>query len=493
MLSCENWLDVNHNPDAPSTVDYKELLPAGTSSLAYVMGGRYQVLGALWSQHWTQSPGASQYSGIDSYNINSSTFDENQFGELYSGALVNLEKVRTGAWAEGEYKHYLMATILQCYAYQVLADLYNQIPFSEALKGDKGITEPHYEEAEAIYDSLIARIDLALAQNLEDESLLNPGITDLVFGGNMNHWIAFANSLKLRIFLRQSEVNPQKAHDRIIELYASNPDFLRVSAALDIYEDASGRRNPLYETEYQVFGKNPNLILSATLYSFLIENRDFNRLDALFELPASGGEHKALVQGNFYAPDEPEGTNSSSYSKPVMQTDAPVILMSDAESYLLQAEAIVRYQVGTYQEARENYENAITASYALALNSSVSNAGIISLARQFYRGVYVFPAEGNETDEYIKAIAIQKWLSLSGIQNLETFFESNRMGYPAKSSVSAENPDYISGELTLSVNHVTSGRFPRRLVFPESEYANNRNTPAKKEVWEPVWWDNLPN
>ncbi|QQS50553.1 MAG: SusD/RagB family nutrient-binding outer membrane lipoprotein [Bacteroidota bacterium] len=493
LLSCENWLDVNQNPDAPLEVDYQQLLPAGTSSLAYVMGGRYQVLGALWSQHWTQSPGASQYSGIDAYNINSSTFDENQFGELYSGALVNLEKVRIGARAGGEFNYYLIATVLQCYTYQVLADLYNQIPFSEALKGGMGNTEPKYEAAEAIYDSLIARIDLALAQDFEKDDLLNPATDDLVFEGNMEQWVAFANSLKLRIFLRQSEVNPQKARDKIIELYASNPDFLDNSAALHIYTNESGRRNPLYETEYQVFGKNPNLILSATLYSFLIENRDFDRLDALFELPASGGEHKALVQGNFFAPDEPSGTNSSSFSKPVMRADAPVFLMSDAESYLLQAEAIVRYQVGTYQEARENYEKAITASYAMILNSTISNAGVIGLAQQFYRGVYAFPAEGNETDEYLQAIAIQKWLSLSGIQNLETFFESNRTGYPTKSSVPAENTAYIPGELTLSVNNATSGRFPRRLVFPESEYANNRNTPAKKEVWEPVWWDVLNN
>ena len=91
--SCENWLDINKDPNNPSDANEELTLAAGISSVAYVYGGKYQVLGALWSQHWTQSLGASQYTGLDSYDINSSTYN-GQFNELYSGALANLEYIR---------------------------------------------------------------------------------------------------------------------------------------------------------------------------------------------------------------------------------------------------------------------------------------------------------------------------------------------------------------------------------------------------------------
>jgi hypothetical protein len=490
-ISCESWLDVNQNPDAPVEVSYEELLPAGISSVSYVLGGRYQVLGALWSQHWTQSPGASQYAGLDSYDINSSAFDNNQFGELYSGALQNLEQVRLGALSEGENIYFLIATIMQCYTFQILADLYNQIPFSEALKADLGISEPVYEPGPQVYDSLLARLDYALSLNYTNLELDDPEDKDLVFNGDVNRWIEFANTLKLRIILRLTETNPQKAEQLIVQLYADDPDFLQQSARVEIYSNESGRRNPLYDTEVFTLGGNPNLILSNTLHNYLNSMADFKRVDYLFTRPDAGGSHKSLIQGDFYAPEESAGINSSSYSKPRMNPTAAVNLLSLPESNLLQAEAIIRYNVDDYQKARELYNEAVLEAYK-ELYQSIKEIDLQeaeSNANRMLNSAYVFPAEGSLEEVFIEAIAMQKWISLSGIQNLEAFFELNRTGYPKKSNVPADNPEYVPGELSVSVNNVTSGRFPKRLIFPESEYSNNRNTPERKDVWENIWWD----
>ena len=65
-------------------------------------------------------------------------------------------------------------------------------------------------------------------------------------------------------------------------------------------------------------GVNPNLVLSNTFLSFMNDNGDVERLDALFDYPEQGsGGHKGLDQGNYNDPDEPTGTNSTNYSKPV--------------------------------------------------------------------------------------------------------------------------------------------------------------------------------
>ena len=484
FASCEDWLDINQDPNNPDEANEELTLAAGISSVAYVYGGRYQVLGALWSQHWTQSLGATQYSGLDSYDISSSTYDNRQFGELYTGALKNFEYIRDLSRKNEKYNYYIMATVMQAYTFHILADLYGQIPFSEALKGEEGTITPAYENGQDIYDSLITRIDYALASDYENDDLEDVGSEDILFDGKIDRWVEFANTLKLKIYLRQLHTRPDIAREGIESLY-NDPDikFLTSSVAMSQFTNETGRRNPLYETDIVFLGNNPNLILSNTLLSFMNDKGDLERLDALFDFPENGGGHKGLDQGNYNDPDEPKGTNSASYSKPYMSPFAPVYLMSASEAYFLQAEAIIRYGVKPYSDAKEMYENGIKNSF--------QRLGLLISEEFFGPGdVYEFPAEGSPLETFIESIIIQKWIALANIQSLETFFEHNRTHYPKVSDVPADNGDYVPGEFTISVNNVTSGRFPKRLIFPESEYSGNpNNTPAKVEVYENVWWD----
>ncbi len=496
LSSCEDWLDVNHDPNNPSEeqVSYESVLSSGISSVAYVIGGRYQVLGALWSQHWTQSLGASQYAGIDAYDINSSSFDDRQFGELYAGALKALEYVKVESEKEEEWNYYLIATVLQVYTFQILADLYDEIPFSDALQGEAGNVTPLYENGQDIYDSLIVRLDFALTKDFDNGELKNPGESDLIFSGNTDRWIEFANTLKLKIFLRQSEARPEKAMQGIEKLYDDEVEFLGTDASMNYFHDATGERNPLYETEENVLGGNPNLVLSRTLHSFLQENSDFDRLDLMFYTPVDGGPHKSLVQGNYNDPEEPAGTNHTSYSKPVFLAHSPVFFMSASEACFLQAEAIIRYSVGSYSDAIDKYNQAITDAFVrlFAGNTLLSDDDIKERAEVFINGPYRLPAEGSPLEESVKSIIVQKWVALAGIQSLETFFEHNRTHYPEISDVLPDDEDYEPGRFTISVNNVTSGRFPKRLIFPESEISGNPNTPEPEPVWEKVWWDTKP-
>jgi hypothetical protein len=493
LFSCQEWLDVNKDPNNPSEVEYEMVLPSGITSVMYVMGGKYQVLGALWSQHWTQSLGASQYAGIDSYDINSSSFDNNQFGELYSGALKAFEYVRKQSQAEEQWNYYLVATVMQAYTFQVLADLYDQIPFSEALAGDAGNLTPHYENGQDVYDSLIVRLDTALLKNFDKEDLINPESNDLIFNGDMDLWKEFANTLKLKLFLRQSEARPEVAATGIAKLYQDETEFLSKDAYFIYFQDQSGQRNPMYQTEMLSSGGNPNLILSRTLHSFLLDNSDYDRLNFMFFEPEIGNTHKSLVQGNYDDPDEPSGTNSSSYSKPIMWATAPVYLMSFTESCLLQAEAMIRYHTGNYTDAKDKYDQGVTSAYLRVLSlSEIPLDEQLSLIDGYLNDQYRFPTEGSPLESFIQSISMQKWVSLAGIQSLETFFEQNRTHYPQISDVPPDDENYKPGEYTVSVNNVTSGRFPKRLLFPESEIVGNPNTPDLKQVWEKVWWDKKP-
>ena len=165
-----------------------------------------------------------------------------------------------------------------------------------------------------------------------------------------------------------------------------------------------------------------------------------------------------MDQGDFNDPDEPSGTNSSTYSKPVFDPVYPVFLFSLSEIYFMEAEAMVRFGVDDYDAAKEKYEMGIEAAF---YRYGFENA------KDFYAAgaPYEFPSEGVDMEEYIKVIALQKWVALVNFQGLEAFFEHNRTPYPIETNKNWDNLENDTTKFTVSVNNVTSGRFPRRLIY----------------------------
>ncbi|HYG40548.1 MAG TPA: SusD/RagB family nutrient-binding outer membrane lipoprotein [Cytophagales bacterium] len=459
FTSCNDFLDINTSPNEPADVPVELVFPAAVGSTAYVLGGWYQILGGMWAQHWTQSTGASQYRDIDSYDLQTDAFDDRQYGELYTGALNDYKYIRETAKQNENWSFYLMATVMQAYTYQVLADIYDEIPFSESLQGEGGLLTPKFDGGQVVYDSLIARIDEALAKDLSAVTVEDPGTKDVVFGGDMTKWVQFANTLKLKIYIRQVEVRESVAFAGIQSLFA-NPNFLTVDAKFSSFKDEPENRNPVYETGVDRLGGS--ISISRTLFSFLQENGD-PRLNEIMDYPVSSPTlHNTLVQGDYL---NTLPTNIQGLSTPTLEPLDAVYFISAAESYFLQAEAVVR--AGVAGDAQSLYNSGIEASF--------EKFGATGASDVYEDGkVYAFPTAGT-LDQKIEAIVTQKWVSMANSQGLEAFFEQNRTGYP----------DFF----TVAVNNVTSGQFPKRLFFPQSERTGNPgNLPAIKPLTEPVWW-----
>ena len=75
FTSCEDYLDVNKNPNYPdeSQVTVTTLLPSAFTGSAAAMGYLYQLYGSMWSQHYTQNPSSSQYITLVNYAMTSSS------------------------------------------------------------------------------------------------------------------------------------------------------------------------------------------------------------------------------------------------------------------------------------------------------------------------------------------------------------------------------------------------------------------------------------
>ncbi len=472
MISCNDFLDINRDPNNPGSAPAALTLPAAQITIANVMGADYAVVGGLWAQHWTQSHVASQYRDEDRYALNRLDY-QGSWGELYAGALVDLATIEAEALETENWNLYLQAVSLTAYTYQILVDWYDAVPYSDALKGGEGNFSPTFQGGAEIYADLLTRLDAALAQDFTLSSVQQVR-SDFIFGdletdAQVAAWIEFANTLKLKLYLRQTKVNNAGAGAAISNLL-NTATFLDQDAKVDVFVDLPDQSNPLYESNVRQLNVATNLRGSRTLISYLQENDD-PRLDALF-LPGTTG-HFGLWQGWFEAPTTVVAEQQPDVA--ILSPTRPIYFFSRDEVLFMLAEANARY--GDAGEAKALYDDAVTTACA--------RVGTDCSATVAPGGIYEYP--NGSLQENLEAIIYQKWISLVD-RGYEAFWDHKRTGIPAISAFPAFDDNVIPGTFTYSVGGTTGGRFPMRLVYPESERNTNTNIPAEVAITEAVWW-----
>ncbi|MEO6870230.1 MAG: SusD/RagB family nutrient-binding outer membrane lipoprotein [Ginsengibacter sp.] len=466
-MGCKKTFDINQDPNNPSLEvgTPKLVFPVGVMAVAAVEGGQLAIDGGILGEYITQAALSVQYQNIEQYDLKS-TDQPRIYRTLYANGLKNLQYVIDKSRESQDWNFYLMGTVMKAYATSILVDLYDQIPYSEALKGASNLT-PKFDDGYSIYKSLLADLDSALNQNFSGFN--SAGNVDLLFGGDINKWQEFANTLELKMYLRMTNAKPDEAKAGIQALYARNAKFLDEDAKVTGFIDAASESNPMYEQNIRQLNTNSNLRASTTYASFLKSNGD-PRMISFFGSISAG----SLDQGDYLNPSATAGAAAIFNETP----EDPVVFLSEAESYFLQAEARERYFGG--DGAKALYNQGVLAAF-----SSVGKDGSSFIAPG---GKYEYPS--GTLDQNVEAIITQKWASFPyGVHFIEGWFEKNRTGYPKTSPVYSSDPSYISGEFVVSKNSILSpGKLPKRFVFPDIERSTNPNTPTEVPITTPVWW-----
>jgi hypothetical protein len=460
FVSCDDQLDINRDPDllSPEGVAFATELPAGIAGIAGAQGAELAIIGGIWSQFYTQSPSANQYRTVDAYQIGTSTsFARGPWQNMYD-ALGDIRNIKRNALTQENWKYFLIASVLESYGSQILADTYDQIPYTEA--NDLTNFQPHFNTGQEVYDLMIADLDTALSKDLSTSKGSSPAGDDFVFGGDMAKWVQFANTLKLRILLRQVNVRASVASGA-----GSLSNFLSEDASMHNFADLPSNSNPLYETDRRQLNVATNLRASTTMYSYLNDNGD-GRLNMYYGsgVPLNQGDYQSVVAPN-------------SISIVNLSATTPVYFISAEESLFLQAEANLRYNSGS--NAKALYDAAVLANFS---KWGLDGSSYISSG-----GVYAYPSAGT-FEQKLEAIITQKWIASFPGNGFESFFEHNRTGYPAESSVAQTSGSYVPGQWAYSVNGATNGAFPQRLEWPNTETSRNENTPVIISLTVPVWW-----
>ena len=480
ISSCKKQLDINIDPNNPGVEQLtpKLVFPLGVADAAGRIGGHLAILGGFWAQYYTQGTTANQYKDIDAYNVTKSFGSTNRgvdWVELYSGALNDLTFVINKSKEQQDWNYYLMGTAMRAYTLQVLVDLYDKVPYTEAFQGAANL-QPKFDDGYTVYKGLLAELDTALSKDFTASTNTVAGTTDFIFPAtdanwSIQPWIMFANTLKLKMYLRMAYAKPAEAEAGIKAMYAKGAKILNMDAKMN-FEGSTDRANPFYT--YNVVRTNDaNVKASVTFLSWLQANND-PRLDNYFYPQTNSTAYLGINQGDYLNAD-PLFNNASKVK--ITATD-PVDFFSLAESDLLQAEALERYFGGA--GAKAMYDAGVTAAFARYGDNA---APFIAAG-----GKYAYPT-GGTLEQKLEAIIVQKWASFPKSHELEGFFEKNRTGYPRTSPVYSTASNYVPGQFVYSKNGVTNGLFPKRLIFPDLETSKNANAPADEPVTAKVWWD----
>lgn len=473
LFSCENQLDINTDPNSPASITPGLALSAAQASLITVTGGDFSNLGGFYAQYHTQSPSASQYEVIDQYNLNTAYADR-PWTELYSGCINDLEFVITESNKTGDTGGVLIGTLLKAYTFQLLVDLFGDVPYTEALQGVNNIT-PKTTEGSVIYLDLISKIDAALANYDANPFDTTIGKQDIIYGADMAQWVKFANTLKLKMYLRMaytSLANPAKVNALIAE-----NNFLTKDAKFANFgkEEDLNKRNPFYEVQIDHLG-DVNNVASHSLFNFYNLNGD-PRLPSVYRPnTATVPAYLSISQGS----GDTFNNLAKDYSRPNIIWDTPVYLMTVAESNFLQAEALIRYAAGAGAKAK--YDAGVNASF-------VTYGLATSLATPFLAsgGAYEYVVGAN-TEATVRQVIVQKWASLAYINNIESYIETTRTKFPE--IVTATSVNYAIGNRIPSAISVLSGNtVPSILFYPDDETERNPNIKQHTSLTQKVWWD----
>lgn len=469
---CRKYLDVNQNPNIAQNVTPELLLPSAQIQIASAVGVDMQINGSFWAQYWTQSPNASQYRYLEQYATTASNYDR-VWGLLYNGALADLRRLEVTAREANRNQYVAVAKLLEAYTFQLLTDGWGDIPVAEAIQGlpgDGGIVSPRYDPQSVVYDSIISIINqgLTIINETRDQHFI--GTEDVIYGGDMDLWERFGNTLLLRVYLRLSERDPGKAQTGIQQLYARTGGNMFLDNGEDAqvnYISTAGNQNPLY-AEMVALRRTQNLVASATVVDTMLANND-PRVFEFFTIVS--GTVRGLQQGNF------NSTTAGTLSTPsalvagqatnAASAEAPVKLLTGYESLFLQAEAAAR-NWGTGSD-EDLFEQGIVASFE---TYGLTTAEAQTYTDSSYWGMY--PA-GGSLEEKIRHIITQKWFSMTGNQGFEAWTEWRRTGYP--------------NIFTSSVTSIIGNVFPQRFLYPNTEVTRNANFPGQTLITEKVWWD----
>ncbi len=461
--SCEtiDYGDTNVNPGGPTAPVTSQLLTSAQTSIPSI---GTDVKSILYMQHITQGqyPGSSRYETLTA-----------NYNGWYTGPIVNLNEIiklnedsatAGAAAAFGANENQIaLAKILRAYYLQYMTDRWGYLPWTEAFQGIDN-PQPAFDSQESIYNFMFAEIESALG-------MISGGASpqgDVLFGGDMDRWSAFANNLKAQMAMRISDVNPSLAQSKFEQAVASgmlvtdNADNIEFNYGSDETSDSP------WEDRFQT---REDYIMSVTMIEWQRANLDPRLFeyaeearDSVFDTPNFPG---GIDAGYVGAPNGAVNGNVPDYSfitsDIIYDKQYPTPLFTAAETHFKMAEAAMKgWNVGGGTAA---------AHYDMGVMASMDYWGVDATDASDYLAAHPYVG--------IDEIAYEKWMALY-LQGPEAWAEWRRLDLPV---------------LTPSP-FASTAQIPTRDAYDAAVESNNKANydamvaaQGADNIYTKLWWD----
>lgn len=465
-----NFDEINSDPDALET-------GAPTNMLGYALRETMtRQAGFDATEAWAGYIVKIQY--MDNYNYlpTNNTYG-NKFSNCYRRVVLlddilalteeNADELKNIRWASRIFKEYL---------WLLNTDQFGDIPYTDANKVEDGQMKPKYDSQEIIYPAILENLKAIADEMAAGLGSDNIGEGDFLFGGNIQRWQKFCNSLRMRAAMRIVNVAPDLAKSTIEEICQNQAAYpLLETSAENAYFYWQGS-SPYFEPYYNDFRTRDEYGMSNIFVNHLKSMND-PRISAIMQPAATDGEYRGFENGALSAP-----SNIQTISRMgVMYREDPVgftPLLKSCENYFIMAEAAMRgWNVGI--SAQEAYETAVKLS--------MDDNGVSAADAETYL------ANAGKWDNTLERIYMEEWVALFK-ENCEAWSLYRRTGYPKEIRTSGEYPGKfcIFGTIHNDV--------PFRMPYPDNEYQYNKENveAAAAEIvdntWgKQMWWDTRAN
>ena len=503
----KDFLDQNVDPNYPTDIPASKVLPAALGKTAYLMIDQNLDFANIWMGFWSFSSTYGIPANQRNYDYPAASDKQGFFTNVYSNAydyqgIINQSIASQNKAMEG------IGRIMKSMVMQMGVDVYGNIPYTQAFLATANLT-PKYDDASAIYDSLyndvskgLKLLHAAKASDFPDKT------SDLMFGGDSTKWFKFANTLKLKLLIRQAGV-------------ASKASYISAKIASDFVGDLSdfmgagdiAKINPGYSNSaankqtpfWNLYGFSTTNTVTAgseldyyrggiNAINFYADQNDL-RLLHFMDYTAydfTGGILKG-VDPNFYnvvqssqlssnivyfdfagtemgkAPVAAAGTIlpptfSNLATNKVLKIRTPsddALIFSDFEALFLQAEAVQRgwFPSG---DAMGLFNSAVAQSFTYDFDGPLGAGAGAGIAGDLTIGAN---NDWNTATDPIKLIITQKYMAMACYNNVEPWAEYRRTGFP----------DVVLSSIVAPGKHI-----PYRYLYPQREYSvNGSNVPTQ--------------
>lgn len=479
----KEFFDINENPNLPTeqSITPNLILPRTLHATAARMATSYDYA-AHWTGYWARSGTFGPNVIQESYNI-TTNYQVDEFAGWYD-ILADVNLMEKKGLAANQTFYIGIAKIMKSIGFMYLVDQYGNVPYTKAFDLQGNIL-PKYDKGVDIYKDLLLQLDQAakLIAAADITAYKDIEQADIMFHGDKTMWRKLANTQRLKLLIRQSQISGFSPATDIAKITADGSGFLGTMETASVqpsYIVDANKQNPFWDAyKFNNAGAVSDTYNRANNYVLdkFISTNDI-RYEYFFSKARSviaGHEYYGYNFGeNLPNTDPYKEANSSDVAGPGLAKSATQAqwLFTSVESMFLQAEAIERGWIpGTAATA---YQNAVRESFLwLDVTDAVTTADD-------------YLAQGTPFVDYatapnkINLIVMQKYLSLVGVNNFEAYTDYRRLGVPT--------------DLPLSMSASRgSNQIPVRLLYPQNEYSYNAANVASEGTvssqTSTVFWD----